>query len=40
MADWDGLVGWLIDYASAHPEALGNTSVKQWWRAAQMVMFP
>ena len=34
---WDGLLGWFLQYAAAHPEALANASVRQWHRAAKLV---
>jgi hypothetical protein len=34
MSDWDGLLGWFVDYTAAHPEALLDNSMRQWQLAA------
>lgn len=34
MLDWDGLLGWYVDYTAAHPDVLLDNSMKQWLRAA------
>ena len=36
--DWDGLVGWFIDYTDAHPEPLTNSSIRSWRRASLAVL--
>lgn len=35
---WDGLIHWFIEYAETHPGAVANSSVKQWHRAAKLVL--
>ena len=35
---WDGLLHWFVEYAATHPEAVANSSVKQWLRAAKLVL--
>jgi len=35
LRDWDGLAGWVLDYTSAHPELLNNSSIRGWCRAAR-----
>lgn len=36
--DWDGLMHWFVDIASARRELLTNGSVRQWYRAAQRAL--
>jgi hypothetical protein len=38
MKSWDGLIYWFLEYIKAHPEALANSSIKQWHRAASFVL--
>jgi hypothetical protein len=35
---WDGLIHWFVEYTASHPEAVANSSVKQWLRAAKLVL--
>jgi len=34
---WDGLIHWFVEYASTYTELFGNSSFKQWLRAARLV---
>lgn len=36
LNEWDGLIHWFIEYASTHTELFGNSSLKQWLRAARL----
>ncbi len=41
MDDWDGLVGWFLDYCTAHPEVVAKSPyLRRWWRAVQQVRKP
>lgn len=33
--DWDGLVGWFLDYTKLRPESLVNRSIRAWHNAAR-----
>ena len=35
---WDGMLGWFVGYAQAHPLVLEVPNVRQWHRAAQQVL--
>lgn len=35
---WDGLIRWFLQYASTHPRALTNASVREWHCAATSVV--
>ena len=35
---WDGLVSWFLDYTVAHREVLTSATVRQWRRAAEIVV--
>jgi hypothetical protein len=37
IKDWDGLLGWFVDYSEAHPETLGRGVIRAWHRAAKTV---
>ena len=34
MADWDGLLGWYLDFTEAHPEVVADNAMAQWRKAA------
>ena len=34
MDDWDGLMGWFLDYVEAHPSELSDRYIKEWGTAA------
>jgi hypothetical protein len=34
LSEWDGLMGWYIDYVTARPELQQVSSMKTWYRAA------
>jgi 5-methylcytosine-specific restriction endonuclease McrA len=38
MREWDGLVGWFMDYTAAHAESLANPAMRQWRRAAELAL--
>jgi hypothetical protein len=42
LTDWDGLLGWFMDYVASNPSILDaripGASVKNWYRAAQQSM--
>lgn len=38
MSQWDGLVGWFLEYIGAHPETLRSVSIKGWHRAAKITL--
>ena len=38
MSAWDGLIRWFLEYSVRHPETLSNSSVRQWHRAANVVL--
>ena len=38
LDDWDGMIGWFVEYASTHPAILGNGSIKQWYRGAKQAI--
>lgn len=33
--EWDGMVGWFLDYSAAHPNVLTNQSIRAWFQAAR-----
>jgi hypothetical protein len=33
---WDGLIHWFVEYAGTHLELFGNSSLRQWLRAARL----
>lgn len=35
--EWDGLSGWLVEYAPGHPELLANPYIARWLRATAQV---
>jgi hypothetical protein len=35
LDDWDGMIGWFVEYASTHPAILSNDSLKRWYRSAK-----
>jgi hypothetical protein len=35
IKQWDGLLGWFLEYTAAHPEALKIRTVKTWHSAAK-----
>jgi hypothetical protein len=37
LAQWDGMVGWLIAQVRESPELLANALVRRWYRAARAV---
>lgn len=38
VREWDGMMGWALRYAAAHPAVASGSSVRTWIRAAQRVM--
>ena len=36
--NWDGLMGWFLTYTDSHPEAVANSSIKQWRGAAKLAL--
>jgi hypothetical protein len=34
FAEWDGLLGWFIEYIAAHPVHLEDAYIRRWHRAA------
>lgn len=38
VSEWDGLMGWYVDYTTAHPEALVDSAMKRWRHAAIAVL--
>lgn len=38
MRSWDGLIRWFLEYTETHPESLANASVRQWHKAAKIVL--
>lgn len=38
FAEWDGLIGWFLDYARNHPTAVSNPNLKSWLRAATLAL--
>ena len=38
LGDWDGLLGWFMNYVSNEPNLLEQTFFKQWQRAAQQAL--
>jgi hypothetical protein len=37
MNEWDGLLGWFLQYTAERPALTSNTSMRQWHRAARLV---
>lgn len=37
-AVWDGLLRWCIDYSNRHPEAVVDSSIRQWLRAGSTAL--
>jgi hypothetical protein len=37
MAEWDGLLGWFLQYTTGRPALTSNASIRQWHRAARLV---
>jgi hypothetical protein len=40
VSQWDGMVGWFLQYTAAHPEVLGSLSIRGWHRAAKVALLP
>ena len=38
LSDWDGLLGWYVDYTEVHPETLVDRAMRQWRKAAVAVL--
>ena len=38
LRDWDGLMGWFMEYISDEPSVLEQRFIKQWHRAAQRAL--
>ena len=38
LNQWDGLIHWFVDYTATNPDSLANSSVRQWLRAAKLVL--
>jgi hypothetical protein len=38
LEDWDGLLGWFLDYADAHADLVRSGSLRQWHVAAQAAL--
>lgn len=34
LEDWDGLTGWFLAYAEAHPDVRRSAYLRRWWKAA------
>lgn len=34
LSEWDGLMGWFLEYANAHPDVLSRSHIKRWYDAA------
>ena len=32
--EWDGLIGWLVEYIKKEPQHLNDTNIKRWYNAA------
>ncbi|MCP4308858.1 MAG: HNH endonuclease [bacterium] len=37
ISDWDGLMGWFVDYVAAHPLLLETPYIKRWHRLAEQL---
>jgi len=37
VREWDGMIRWFLEYTEEHPETLSNASVRQWYRAAELI---
>jgi hypothetical protein len=37
MKQWDGLLGWFVEYATAHPHVVASAYMRSWLRAAKAV---
>jgi len=38
MNVWDGLIRWFLEFTATHSETLASSSVRQWHRAATIVL--
>ncbi len=38
VQEWDGLLGWFLEYTATHPETLTGSSVRAWHRAAKAAL--
>jgi 5-methylcytosine-specific restriction endonuclease McrA len=37
VREWDGMMRWFLEYIKEHPETSSNASVRQWYRAAELI---
>ena len=37
VREWDGMMRWFLEYTKEHPETSSNASVRQWYRAAELI---
>ncbi len=35
LADWDGLLGWFVDYCMANASLLTHSAIKKWYGPAK-----
>ena len=40
MRDWDGMIRWFLEYTATHPEVVASGAMRQWHRAAKVVLAP
>jgi len=40
LAEWDGQLGWFIEYVRCHEEILEQAPLKKWFRAATGFEYP
>lgn len=38
LREWDGMVRWFLEYTEVYPETLSSSSIRQWHRAAVLVL--
>ena len=38
FSEWDGLLGWFLEYAEENPGSMKGSNVKQWYRAARLAV--
>lgn len=38
VREWDGMTRWFLDYSAVNPTLLASGTVRQWYRAAQLVV--
>ncbi len=39
IKEWDGLIGWFLDYVTHHPEYLADMAINSWYKVAKEAFY-